>query len=103
MSDPVESGSPSSRSSRADGAAADGTSHELGIVGAGNMAEAIARGVLGAKLFRPDQLIAADVAPARRELFERELKVRAVDHPADAAHGARRLLLSVKPQQMANV
>src|SRR5438128_2339198 len=75
--------------------------YELGIIGAGNMAEAIARGVLSAGLFRPDQLIAADVAPARRELFERELKVRAVEHPAEAARGASRLLLSVKPQQMA--
>ena len=64
--------------------------YELGIIGAGNMAEAIARGVLTAGLFRPDQLIAADVAPARRELFERELKVRAVEHPADAARSARR-------------
>jgi pyrroline-5-carboxylate reductase len=75
--------------------------YELGIIGAGNMAEAITRGVLSARLFRPDQLIAADVAPARRELFERELKVRAVELPADAARGACRLLLSVKPQQMA--
>jgi pyrroline-5-carboxylate reductase len=76
-------------------------SYELGIIGAGNMAEAITRGVLAAGLFRPDQLIAADVAPARRDLFERELNVRAVEHAPDAARGANRLLLSVKPQQMA--
>jgi pyrroline-5-carboxylate reductase len=75
--------------------------HELAIIGAGNMAEAITRGVLGAGLFRPEQLIAADVVAARREFFERELKVRAVEDPADAAQRANRLLLSVKPQQMA--
>lgn len=75
--------------------------YQLAIIGAGNMAEAIARGVLTAGLFSPDQLIAADVAPPRRELFERELKVRAVEDPGEAARGASRVLLSVKPQQMA--
>ena len=75
--------------------------HQLGIIGAGNMAEAITRGVLAAGLFRPEQLIAADVVAARRELFERELKVRAVENAADAARGASRVLLSVKPQQLA--
>src|SRR5688500_12237550 len=73
--------------------------YELGIIGAGNMAEAIARGVIRGALLRPDQLIAADVAPARRQVFE-QLAVRAVESGADAAHSARALLLSVKPQQM---
>ena len=77
------------------------TRYELGIIGAGNMAEAIARGVLRAKLFRPDQLVAADVAPARRELFTRELGVRAVEANEEVARQSRVLLLSVKPQQMA--
>ena len=75
--------------------------YELGIIGAGNMAEAIARGVLRAGLFRPDQLVAADVVPARRELFSRELGVRAVEANDEVARQSRVLLLSVKPQQMA--
>jgi pyrroline-5-carboxylate reductase len=78
-------------------------SYELGIIGAGNMAEAITRGVLASGIFRADQLVAADVAPARRKLFERELNVHAVERPAEAARGASRLLLSVKPQQMGAV
>src|SRR5215213_10217617 len=75
--------------------------YELGIIGAGNMAEAITRGVLRAGLFRADQIIAADVMPARRELFGNELSVRAVESNDEAARQARTLLLSVKPQQMA--
>src|SRR5687768_8886951 len=75
--------------------------YELGIIGAGNMAEAIARGVLRANLFRPDQLVAADISAARRDLFARELGVRAVESNDDAARASRVLLLSVKPQQMA--
>ncbi len=75
--------------------------YELAIIGAGNMAEAIARGVIRGKLFRPDQMIAADVSPQRRDLFG-QLGVRAVESNVDAARDARVLLLSVKPQQMAD-
>jgi pyrroline-5-carboxylate reductase len=76
-------------------------SYELGIIGAGNMAEAIARGVIRAGLFRADQLVAADVSPQRRELFARDIGVRSVESNEEAARAARMLLLSVKPQQMA--
>ena len=76
--------------------------YDLGIIGAGNMAEAIARGVIRSALFRPDQIIAADVSPARRQLFSEQLGIKAVESNADAARYARTLLLSVKPQQMAD-
>ena len=76
--------------------------YELGILGAGNMAEAIARGVTHAGVFRPEQIIAADVSPQRRELFQNELKIRAVEQNAEVARQSRILLLSVKPQQMAD-
>jgi len=75
--------------------------YELGIIGAGNMAEAITRGVVRAGLFQPTQIIAADVSPARRELFANEIKVLAVESNEVAARESRVLLLSVKPQQMA--
>ncbi len=76
--------------------------YELGIIGAGNMAEAIARGVMARNLIRADRMIAADVSPQRRELFERELKVRAVESNADVARQSRVVLLSLKPQHMAD-
>jgi pyrroline-5-carboxylate reductase len=65
------------------------------------MAEAIARGVLKAGLVAPFQIIAADVAAARRELFEKELGVKAVEENALVARESRNLLLSVKPQHAA--
>lgn len=77
--------------------------YDLGIIGAGNMAEAIARGVIRAALLRPDQIVAADVVPARRRLFFEQLGIRAVEANDEAAKYARTLLLSVKPQQMADV
>src|SRR5688572_9763233 len=77
--------------------------YELGIIGAGNMAEAIVRGVIRAGLFPPVDLIAADVSAQRREIFAQGLQVRATADNLEVARDARRVLLSVKPQQMAEV
>jgi pyrroline-5-carboxylate reductase len=49
-----------------------------------------------------DQIVAADVSQARREVFA-GMGVKAVEQAAEAARGARTLLLSVKPQQMGAV
>jgi pyrroline-5-carboxylate reductase len=75
----------------------------LAIIGAGNMAEAIARGVLEDGLFHAGSMVAADVSAERRELFQRSLGIRAVADNAEAVRGAKRVLLSVKPQQMGAV
>jgi pyrroline-5-carboxylate reductase len=78
--------------------------YHLGIIGAGNMAEAIVRGLLRSKVLRPDQIIAADVSPDRRRLFANDLGVNAVETNAQVAAAAPKcLLLSIKPQQMADV
>jgi pyrroline-5-carboxylate reductase len=76
--------------------------YELGIIGAGNMAEAIARGVMGKSLLQPEQIIAADLSPQRRELFQSQLKIRAIEDNLEAAGDAAMILLSVKPQHMAS-
>ncbi|MGH7213547.1 MAG: pyrroline-5-carboxylate reductase [Tepidisphaeraceae bacterium] len=76
--------------------------YELGIIGAGNMAEAIARGVTSRGVLKPDQVLAADVSPQRRALFENDLGIRAVESNADVARQSKTILLSVKPQQMAD-
>lgn len=77
--------------------------YDLAVIGAGNMAEAIVRGVLNARLYQPSQIIAADVAEPRRQLFEQQLQVKAIADPAAAAKDAKIILLSVKPQTMAAV
>jgi pyrroline-5-carboxylate reductase len=73
---------------------------ELAIIGAGNMAEAITRGILGAGVLSAEQIVAADVSPERRAVFSGDLKVRAVEANVDAVASARRVLLAVKPQMM---
>ena len=77
--------------------------NRLAIIGAGVMAEAIARGILSASTLKPDQMIAADVSPQRREFFQSKLGIAAVDQNAKAAAGAAIILLSVKPFQMESV
>ena len=78
-------------------------SFELGIIGAGNMAEAIARGLIGSKRLAPGQLIAADVSPERRALFESQLGIKTTVDNRDVVRDTKTVLLAVKPQQMAGV
>lgn len=74
------------------------TTPKLGFIGAGNMAEAIARGVLKAALYQPVDLLAADPSPARRDLFLRDLAISTVPESTQVAAAAPVLLLAVKPQ-----
>jgi pyrroline-5-carboxylate reductase len=75
----------------------------LAILGAGNMAEAIARAVTRSGLLVPTQIVASDPSPVRRDFFRTDLKIRAIDRNTDAVRDASMVLLSVKPQQMATV
>ena len=59
--------------------------YELGILGAGNMAEAIVRGVLSAGRLAADQIIAADTSPERRAFFEKQLGIKAVEDNREVA------------------
>ncbi len=76
---------------------------ELGILGAGNMAEAIAGGVIRAGVMRADQILASDVSAQRREAFTKATGVRTTSDNQELARDAAVLLLSVKPQHMVTV
>jgi pyrroline-5-carboxylate reductase len=77
--------------------------HELAIIGAGMMAEAIARGILSSGKLSPEQIIAADISAERRRLFQNDLKISAVESAASAASGVGTILLATKPYQMGEV
>lgn len=77
--------------------------YELAFLGAGQMAEAIARGILRAGILQPSQMIAADVAPPRRDLFQNDLKIKSVEDNKEAAKQAKVLLLAVKPYHVKDV
>jgi pyrroline-5-carboxylate reductase len=72
----------------------------IAFIGAGNMGEALIRGLLSAKTVAPSQIIAADVRAERRDLFAKRFGVRTVSDNAEAVRAADIILLAVKPQQM---
>ena len=73
----------------------------VGTVGAGNMAEAILQGLLHAGL-APEQLIASDPDPGRREHVAERLGVRTTDSNADVAEASELVVLAVKPSHHAS-
>lgn len=74
--------------------------YDLAFIGAGNMAEAIARGLISSGTLPPERLIAADVSEERRKLFTEQLRIACVSDNLEAAKDASAVLLAVKPQQM---
>ena len=74
----------------------------LAVIGAGNMAEALLRGALAAKLLDPRKVTAADPSAARREVFG-GLGVRTAPDNRAAVKDAEAVVLAVKPQQLGAV
>ncbi|MCA1809476.1 MAG: pyrroline-5-carboxylate reductase [Kiritimatiellia bacterium] len=75
----------------------------LVFIGAGNMAEALVRGLLSSAVSRASDLAVADVAAERRELMSQAYGVAAYADNADALNGAEVIVLAVKPQALAPV
>jgi len=73
---------------------------QLGFIGAGNMAEAIARGILRAGVLEPGDMLAADPNEARRRWFEQELKIPTCTENEEVAARAAVIVLAVKPQRV---
>jgi pyrroline-5-carboxylate reductase len=74
----------------------------LALIGAGNMAEAIANGVISSGVLTADQIIAADPSAARLSLFA-GLGIETIPANCDAAQNADVVMLCTKPQKMPDV
>ena len=75
----------------------------IGFIGAGNMAEALIKGVISANLCKPRNILVSDIRTDRLELLTRQYRVQAVANSAALAGQVDILVLSVKPQNMADV
>lgn len=75
---------------------------QLAIIGAGNMGEAIARGLLGGNLLPHNDLLAVEPDMDRRQHLARQLNVSSVGE-IEQAGGLPTYILAVKPQQMGAV
>jgi pyrroline-5-carboxylate reductase len=76
---------------------------KLGFIGGGNMAEALAHGLIQHKLFKPTDIIVSDVAPERRRKLARTLKVATTDDNAEVIRESNAVVLAVKPQTIDTV
>lgn len=76
---------------------------KIGFLGAGNMAGALIRGLLSAKLYRPQDMIVSDVLPAQLNKIKRTYKVEGIKSNREAVRATQTILLAVKPQILAQV
>ncbi len=80
------------------------TLHEkIGIIGAGKIGAAIARGVVRAGLARPERLMASDVSKPLRQALADELCVKATPSNLKLCDFADIIILAVKPQVIDSV
>jgi pyrroline-5-carboxylate reductase len=75
---------------------------KLGFIGAGNMAEAIARAAIDHNIVAPDKIIASDPTEARRQHFE-SLGITVTQDNTQVITQAEQVVLAVKPQMFPNV
>lgn len=75
----------------------------LAVIGSGNMAEALVRGILRAGLFLPDAITASDVLEDRLRLFREQFGIATGTDNAAIVAKADLVLLAVKPQVMGQV
>ena len=71
---------------------------KIGVIGAGKIGSAIARGVISASLAAKDHVITSDVSEALRQLASKDLGIRATADNAVLCDFADIIILAVKPQ-----
>ena len=71
---------------------------KIGIIGAGKIGAAIARGVIGAGLATKDNVMASDVSDALRQAIAAELRVKTTGDNRELCDFADIVILAVKPQ-----
>jgi pyrroline-5-carboxylate reductase len=77
--------------------------HTIVFVGAGNMAGALIRGLIGTGTVPADRIIAADPDQDRLSALEAELEIRVTSDNAEAVKDATVVVLAIKPQVFAQV
>ncbi|MEM9730461.1 MAG: pyrroline-5-carboxylate reductase [Myxococcota bacterium] len=75
----------------------------LAFVGAGNMAGALIRGLVGTRTVLANQITAADPDDSRLAVLSRDLEVRTTNDNTEAVADADVVLLAVKPQMFGQV
>ena len=74
--------------------------NKIGFLGSGNMAEALIKGLINSGLFKPENILIADIRPERLESLSSQYGVTQAKNNADLAKKAGTIVLAVKPQKM---
>ncbi|MDI6784880.1 MAG: pyrroline-5-carboxylate reductase [bacterium] len=77
--------------------------NRIAFIGAGNMAEALMRGILFSKLVKPSVIIASDALGSRVEHISRRVGVQATRDNQEAIKDAGIIFLAVKPNMIDTV
>jgi len=78
-------------------------SKQVGILGTGNMGEALIHGLLHGHLCRPDQIFCSDVRSERLKVIREKYGVKTTSHNTEVVKQSDIIILSVKPQIMKQV
>ena len=73
---------------------------QIGFIGSGKMATALASGLVKAGLFEPEQIIGSDKRPESRAAFAVALGARTTDSNAELVRECGIVVLAVKPQDI---
>ncbi len=76
---------------------------QVGLVGTGNMGEALIHGLLHGHLCRPDQILCSDVRPERLKAIREKYGVKGTSHNTEVVKQSDIIILAVKPQIMKQV
>ena len=76
---------------------------KIGFIGTGNMAEAIIKGIIDAKVYKSKDILVSDIQPRRIRFLCNKYKVKPAGDNCKLAKTAGILVLSVKPQNMGDV
>ncbi len=70
---------------------------KIGMIGCGNMAQAILKGILNGGVFSGSNVIAADPIPETREYVSKQFGIKVTENNKEAAEFADILFIAVKP------
>ena len=76
---------------------------KIGFIGAGNMAEAIIKGIIDAKVYKPDEIFLTDIRSDRVEQLCKQYKTKSAVGNCELVKAVNIIILSVKPQNFPQV
>jgi pyrroline-5-carboxylate reductase len=73
------------------------------FIGAGNMTEALVKGMIAGDLCKAERIFVTDVRPERLAFFEKEFQIEGSEDNSSAIKNADVAVLAVKPQMMGEI